>query len=334
MTCDQAIELLPWHLNGTLEAGETAEVRQHLETCERCRAALAETRQAWSVFAQHIPSQDLVALAWGQSPSGIDPETAAEHLAACAECAAELELARMSRRLEEEDNVAVFPPRPKTDPGRSYRRWRAAAIAASLAGVIAASGWFRTAQQPQQAVVPPVSSQPAATPPQAPAGQSGAESQIAALSQRIGALLKDKEDLQGQVRKKDEQIAQLKEQPDVTAVPGVGYVDPLSVARGPEDEKDKEKVVAASNTVTTLILRSFSKETGAHEKHVVEILSEGGVPEKTKPVQRDPNGPFLLALKKGELKPGAYTLQVYGMKGGQRDPEPDGTYKIRIQPQP
>ena len=56
MTCDQAIELLPWHLNGTLEAGETAEVRQHLETCERCRAALAETRQAWSVFAQHIPS--------------------------------------------------------------------------------------------------------------------------------------------------------------------------------------------------------------------------------------------------------------------------------------
>src|SRR4051812_22598037 len=105
MTCDQAIELLPWYLNGTLESGELAEVRQHLETCERCRAALAETGQAWSVFTQHVPAQDLVALAWGEDPS----LAAEEHLAACAECAAELEMARMSRRLEEEDNVAVFP---------------------------------------------------------------------------------------------------------------------------------------------------------------------------------------------------------------------------------
>src|ERR1700704_4114704 len=107
MTCDQTIELLPWYLNGSLESGELADVRQHLETCESCRAALAETGQAWSLFAQHIPAPDMVALAWGERPSGIDPAAAEEHLASCAECAAELELARMSRRLEEEDNVAV-----------------------------------------------------------------------------------------------------------------------------------------------------------------------------------------------------------------------------------
>jgi hypothetical protein len=147
MTCDQAIELLPWYLNGTLDAGEREEVRQHVATCEHCRQALAETRQAWTVFDQHIPSQDLVALAWGQPPSGIDPTAAEEHLASCAQCAAELEMARMSRRLEEEDNVALFPvakPRPVT--GAAPRSWRAAALAAGLATLVAAGGWFHAAR--------------------------------------------------------------------------------------------------------------------------------------------------------------------------------------------
>ncbi len=155
MTCDQSIELLPWYLNGTLEAGERAEVRRHLETCERCRAALAETGQAWSVFAQHVPTPDLVALAWGESPSGIDPTAAEEHLASCAECTAELELARMSRRLEEENNVALFPvakPRPAT--GVAPRTWRATALAASLAAVVAAGGWLHTAQEGRQPASP------------------------------------------------------------------------------------------------------------------------------------------------------------------------------------
>jgi Putative zinc-finger len=150
MTCDQAIEILPWYLNGTLEAGERAEVRRHLETCERCRAALAETGQAWSVFAQHIPAPDLVALAWGERPSGIDPALAEEHLASCAECAAELELARMSRRLEEEGNVALFPVAPAAKPrpaaGAVPRTWRAAAMAAGLAAVVAAGGWLHAVQ--------------------------------------------------------------------------------------------------------------------------------------------------------------------------------------------
>jgi hypothetical protein len=166
MTCDQTLELLPWYLNGTLESGELAEVRQHLETCASCRAALAETGQAWPVFAQqdsaqHIPPQDLVALAWGESPAEISPAATEAHLASCAECAAELEMARMSRRLEEEDNLALFPrakPRPGT--GAAPRSWRAAAIAAGLAAAVAAGGWLHAVRQPllgaanQQAAAP------------------------------------------------------------------------------------------------------------------------------------------------------------------------------------
>lgn len=166
MTCDQATELLPWYLNGTLEAGELAGVRQHLETCASCREALAETGQAWSLFAQagaarHLSSPDLVALAWGEPSTGVDAAAAEAHLASCAECAAELEMARMSRRLEEEGNVAVFDPvRPRPVTGAAPRSWRAAAIAAGLATVVAAGGWLHAARQPlplgvsQQASLP------------------------------------------------------------------------------------------------------------------------------------------------------------------------------------
>jgi hypothetical protein len=329
MTCDQTLELLPWYLNGTLESGELAEVRQHLETCASCRAALAETGQAWSMFAQHIPAPDMVALAWGDRPSEIDPAAAEAHLASCAECAAELELARMSRRLEEESNVAVFPAaRPQTAPGRAYRGWRAAAIAASLAGLVAAGGWFQTARQPQQAavrpIVPPVASQPAATPLQAPAN-SNTDRELATLRQKVKELSDSTDGLQSQVRKSQEQVAHLTAEPALSP-----YISPTDVVRGNE-ETAEIAVVPAKASVALLPLRATHPETGAHEHHEVVILSASGTPLKTKPVRRDPNGSYLLALIQGELKPGDYTLQVYGTADGKRDPEPDGTYKIRIQ---
>src|SRR6059058_1585796 len=111
MNCDDAIEFLPWLLNGSLEARERDEVRRHLTDCERCRAALNDTREAWTVFSQHLPGEALVALAYGEAPAGVDPALAERHLASCPECAAELELARTSRRLEEDDRIAVFPGR-------------------------------------------------------------------------------------------------------------------------------------------------------------------------------------------------------------------------------
>ena len=340
MTCDQAIELLPWFLNGTLESGELAEVRQHLETCESCRTALAETGQAWSVFAQettarHIPAPDLVALAWGELPSGIEPAAAEEHLAACAECAAELDLARMSRRLEEEGNVAVFPAaRPQTSqtagttPSRAYRGWRAAAIAASLAGLVAAGGWFQTARQPQQAAavrpVAPVAILPAPAPSPAPAS-SNADRELATLREKVKELSDSTDRLQSQVRVSQEQVAHFTAEPALSP-----YISPTDVVRGKEDTAEIA-VVPGNASVALLPLRATHPETGAHEHHEVVILSAGGATVKTKPVRRDPNGSYLLALIQGELKPGDYTLQVYGTADGKRDPEPDGTYKIRIQ---
>ncbi|HYG62250.1 MAG TPA: zf-HC2 domain-containing protein [Thermoanaerobaculia bacterium] len=153
MNCDDAIERLPWLLNGTLEEEERRQVQDHLAACERCRTALAETRDAWRIFAGHIPTEDLVAHAWGE-PTGTDPELLADHLAGCAQCTAELEMVRTSRQLEEDDRVALFAPRPQSAPAvppvahdarGSAGKWRAAALAASLAGLVAAGGWFENA---------------------------------------------------------------------------------------------------------------------------------------------------------------------------------------------
>src|SRR5215203_4757964 len=148
MNCDQAIELLPWLLNGTLTAEERTEVRGHLETCERCRQALGDTRQAWMVFNQHLPAETLVSMAYGEEPAGVDPALAERHLASCPQCSAELELVRTSHRLEEDDKVAIFPgPRSRRGTDGMPRSWRAAALAAGLAGLIAGTGWFQTARQ-------------------------------------------------------------------------------------------------------------------------------------------------------------------------------------------
>lgn len=146
MICEQAIERLPWLLNGSLEAAEREEVQGHLTTCAACREALAETREAWKIFGQHLPSETLVAMAYGEPPEGIDSALAERHLASCPECAAELELARISRQFEDYP-IVLFPDRKSRDTGREHRGWRNAALAAGLAGLVAFTGWFQTAQR-------------------------------------------------------------------------------------------------------------------------------------------------------------------------------------------
>jgi len=148
MNCQEAIERLPWWLNGSLEPAERREVEEHLGACAPCREALGETRLAWEIYAQHIPSEALVAYAFDERPEGIDPALFERHLAECPQCAAELELVRSSRLLGEHDEVAVLPQRRA--PGRQSRPergWQAATLAAGLTGLIAIGGWVANVRQ-------------------------------------------------------------------------------------------------------------------------------------------------------------------------------------------
>src|SRR5438270_3679423 len=133
MNCNQAIELLPWLANGTLEAGERQEVRRHLAGCAACREALADTRTAWEIFDWHPPAAALIAQVQAESAAAgaarghASPATdaLADHLATCPSCAAELELLRTSRALADpatDERVALLPRRRPEDAA-ARRAW-------------------------------------------------------------------------------------------------------------------------------------------------------------------------------------------------------------------
>lgn len=99
--CHDVGELIPWYLNGSLDGSQARRVREHLAGCGACRQAAAEARATLAVFSAHLPSSDLVDLAWGRPPAEAGPELAERHLAQCAACRADLDLVRASRQLEQ-----------------------------------------------------------------------------------------------------------------------------------------------------------------------------------------------------------------------------------------
>jgi hypothetical protein len=157
MNCDLAMELLPWLLNGTLEAGERRRLVEHLRGCGACRAALADTQVAWDLFDWHPPPAALVSYveaieaaaptARGEAtPGARDVE---EHLAGCPKCAAELELVRTSRLLAdpaEDGRIAILTAPRREEAAAARRAWRRSALAASVAGLLAATGWLESAR--------------------------------------------------------------------------------------------------------------------------------------------------------------------------------------------
>lgn len=276
MTCDKAIELLPWWVNGTLEEGERGEVRRHLQECERCRQALAETREAWEIFGQHLPSEALVAIAYGEPSAGIDPAVAERHLASCPECAAELELARTSRRLEEDGRIAVFPARQAREE-RAPRSWRAAALAAGLVGLVAAGGWLRS------------------------------EREVHRLS------------------------GELAERPAPTAPSGGGERIALNTWNeviGRDVLRSSDEVVLPSETYASPLLEAEDGDTPPERE--IEILNEEGKPVWSgSGLRRNPDGYYSFTIPPGLLKPGRYTIQLYGTEGGKRTPRE--AYRVRVE---
>lgn len=273
MNCEDAIELLPWMLNGTLDAGEHSEVRRHLEACEPCRQALRDTRQAWTVFDQHLAAEALVALAYGEPPAGLDSALAERHLASCPQCAADLELARMSRRLDEDDRIAVFPPRPAQTVERPYRVWRASALAAGLAGVVALSGWFQSSQQLQR--VPELEARNQ----QIQQEKRRLESQLAAVAQR---------------------------EPQINT-----WTDSVYQQETERGSQEREEIVIPSTVEATAMLVADLEISAPLRR--IEIVDESGKTVwSRKGLRRHPEtNDFTVTLFPGFLKPGhRYTIRL------------------------
>jgi hypothetical protein len=327
MNCDKAIEFLPWLLNGTLEAGERDEVQGHLKSCERCREALAETRAAWSAFAQHIPTRDLAALAWGEAPTEIESATAEEHLASCPQCAADLELARMSRRLEEEGNVAVFPPaRTRRDAGAAPRSWRAAAIAACLAAAVSSLGWLYTLQQAGS----PARVAQAAPPQAAPAPVDGSlQQKLADLAAKVAALQASEQAAERSARESERQLAEVRKQSELPRASVLTILDTSAVVRGSEaEEAPAPKVVHPSPLPSTLLLQGAKDGEESAGGRRAEIADAAGTRLRVEETLPNDQGYYALTLPAGFLKPGhRYTVRLQDPRSGKTRE----TYEIRVE---
>jgi hypothetical protein len=283
MNCDMATELLPWLLNGSLEAGERLQMLEHVRSCGSCRAALADTRAAWEIFDWHPPAAALVAHAGGGAAAGEPGDSGSsdveEHLASCPRCAAELELVRTSRLLvdpAEDGRIALLAPRreeaassgeaaslaPAAPARRSRlpigrheaaarRAWRRSALAASLVGLLAATGWIESARQahdlerrlaaaprssaaPRLPVTPAPTGEPANNAPRSPAAASPAPAMAARpgpseagdlqrrageAEARLAALARQNQQLQQQVSELGRTAAALSQRSDALRGP-------------------------------------------------------------------------------------------------------------------
>lgn len=331
--CDDVRGLLPWLLNGALSDDERRQVLQHLATCETCRQDLADTRLAAEIFDQHPPAEAILALAWDETPPGIDSELLEEHLAGCPRCAAELELARMSRRLEEDDRIVPLKPRAIPAPATGWRGWKTAALAAGLAGVVAFAGWFQTARR-VDTLEERLAGQPAAPAPAPPAagGSGTAPERVEQLARDLERRLLETEKEAATLRTREQelrgQLDQLAEAqpagPQINA--RIASVQPVTdVVRGGGPAEPTEISGRAS---AILLLTAGHSET--HRDHAVEIVDASGkVMWRAAGLARDAeNNLYVLTLPPGTLPAGVYTVRVYGTADGRR--EPVESYSIRV----
>jgi anti-sigma factor RsiW len=285
MDCDQAIELLPWLLNRTLSPEERHAVEGHLGDCERCRAALADTRSAWEVFAQHVPAADLVAYA-ADEPTAVDGDTLERHLAGCPECAAELEMARSSRALAENEAVAVMPA-ARGGQGR-LRLWRSSALAAGLVGVISIAGWMNSAQEVARL----------ADERRGPAAAAGvtAPSRIRPVPAAVA---------EGARIALNPAIVTLEAENEATIVRGAG------AAVGTQ-------TLPANAELTVFLLRPSERDTA--KRHYAELIDSA---DRVHPLGaglvQDADGFYTLGLPRQLFTPGPNVIRIYATDGGRRE---------------
>ncbi len=147
MKHEDAVELLPWLANGSLDAAERAELTEHLAACATCRRELEGTIAAGRLYAgAHPTSAELVEAVWAES----SPKALAaieRHAAACDECRRELELVRASRALEAAWPASALPTgAPGPRPRSGAAPWLlAASVVAALGAALFAFGVWRSA---------------------------------------------------------------------------------------------------------------------------------------------------------------------------------------------
>lgn len=333
MNCQTAIELLPWLLNGSLQSTERQALEAHLAECADCRRELQETRAAGAVFAVHLPTEVLLDRALGRS-SGILPAALVDrHLEDCPECAEELALLQAG-------HAAVEPPAlPASRSGGGQvvegpwvrRGWRAAALAASLVGMVALSGWIWTAVSSSQLAHQ----------------EQLASRRIGELEQRLESLRSEDGDAAGRIAELEAEIARLSAAVEERGEPvQVAQAEPSLQLGGPldfdrpilelmpqtavrgEGEDGEPAVLTASGGQAQLSL-FLPLEASRYDRLQAELRTAGG--DLLASADGRCGDPSFCSVVLGEasLPVGELIVELFGLADGER--QKLATYPLRVE---
>jgi anti-sigma factor RsiW len=326
MDCQHAAEILPWLLNGSLAAEERQAARAHLAQCAQCQREFQETAFAAAVYHQHIPEEALIDYAFDRPSPEIDRGLIERHLDVCEECVAELELLEESHRLmKAEDNVFPFRPEKSITPnapvevsasGRSlYRWWTYGAIAASVIGFIALTGWWWNWRQARSL-----------------------NDQQVAMNRRLADLESENQQLRqtqpqtaGQLEQANREIASLKTRVEELSAPQINIpvleIMPQEMSERGAPGKITQIQIPRGARAITLILNSQSATES--KNYSLEILdTRRNMVWSQQGLTRHPTGDYTINVPAALLSPNEYTINIYGQTDGKR--VKIESYRIRI----
>lgn len=299
MDCEHTTLLLPWFLNGSLDAEERRRVVEHLASCELCRQERANTELAGTIFAQHLPEQTLVDHGFGRTIIGLETATLEEHLAICPRCSAELELVRETAWRARGEGTEILPFTPRRPPVPRVLPapvWRWAALAAGLTLVMGGLGGWREVEQMRTA------------------WQQREAQLVAGLEQATT----EKARLAEASERERQKLAQLGEK--VAALeapqPNVGVVDLYPIDTVLRGEPRPEPVeISAGSGVLTLLLQAPDT---AYPTYELEIATpQGKRLHLVERLVRQSEVDFTVSVPTTEL-PDELTLRLFGRRGEQR----------------
>jgi hypothetical protein len=102
-----------------------------MQQCGDCQAALEDTKEAWHLYATHVPSEFLVDYGLGRASTGLSRRLIERHLSECESCSEELTLIQSEPSETEATTPAALKPATQAP-------WRRLALAASLVALVAA----------------------------------------------------------------------------------------------------------------------------------------------------------------------------------------------------
>ena len=132
--CRQVLELLPWHLNRTLDEAEERTVTEHLDSCDSCRREWGQTIRAAWITDQHVPTRVLTDYAFGERIESFDRSVLERHLERCPSCREEVSLA----------NRSASPREPASDTSGQLDWWPVAVAASLILGLAIGVLWRST----------------------------------------------------------------------------------------------------------------------------------------------------------------------------------------------